>query len=49
VVSTSSFPIKINIVAALAHKMGKITLIISAHLSIYFKDKGKKNLKPYQI
>ena len=32
-------------VAALAHKMGKITLIISAQLSIYFKDKRKKKKK----
>lgn len=35
--------------AALAQKMGKITSIISAHLSIYFKDKRKKEKKPQTI
>ena len=48
-VSTSSLPIKINIMRALAHKMGKITIIISAHLSIYFKDKRKKKKIPQTL
>jgi len=34
---------------ALAHKMGKIALIISAYLSIYFKDKRKNEKKPQTI
>jgi len=39
----------INTMAALAHKMGKITLIISAQLSIYFKVKRKRKKKPQTI